>query len=238
MLELNPLARTPSAQDISSQVWTSVVTAIFLLISSAVRTSWLGSLGFEIRPVISTTIHDKGRSYTHPFKAFLDTSPHQILQIRISSISPISKMDSGTFNGQFMDTAMPRGTSKIGTGFQFPTTVTNLEAVAPWHTQSLSRQPSNAAWKTKPKQNKKQGRRCTRRSHCVQCPHHIPRVSKIQQHLNAMGIFTVVFAKQILPYLKQRSTALQNCQREPLVGRTCHSLMKSLPIVIQTASSV
>lgn len=53
-----------------------------------------------------------------------------------------------------------------------------------------------------------------RGSHIVQCPHHVLRVSKIQQHLNAMGIFVIVFAKRILPYLRHRSTALQNPQNK------------------------
>lgn len=77
-----------------------------------------------------------------------------------------------------------------------------------------------------------------RGSHIVQCPYHVLRVSKIQQHLNAMGIFVIVFAKQILPYLRHRSTALQNPQNKQLVGRTRHSLVKALPIIIQTVSYV
>lgn len=52
-----------------------------------------------------------------------------------------------------------------------------------------------------PKQNEKQDPRQVRR------PHRVPRVSKAQQQLKALGIFLTAFAKQADPYLKQRSEA-------------------------------
>lgn len=126
-------------------------------------------------------------------------------------IPPISEMGNGIFKGGFIDRGMDQKYRLLDSHHRGqPGDYRSLD-----HTQSASRRPSNAAWRRQPRRDKNQEARQalhgTPTPRAEPTPHSLSLKSPVAfKWQKSRGIFIIAFAKQTLPYLKQRSKARQS----------------------------